>query len=342
MKKIWQFLSVLLEFLNLKCFRDVRIAMSRLPPLRALQIFETVGHCGGVSQAAKRLNISVGAVSQQMKLLDEALGMSLTVKEGQRLRLNAIGQRFHARCSIAFEELRAAVSEVERSKNPNNLYVSGLPSLMTKWLAPLTYEWQHEDSDLDIYLDGTLADTSEEENADFRIGYGEPGQDAGHSVVLFRDCVVPACSPTLLGHPGNVEHAGDLLQYPLIRIDSRPKFDSPPSWAEWFELEGAAVEQTIAIRRSFSSSSMAIQAAIDHQGIVLAQFSMIARDIDEGRLIIPWQRAMPLPSPYYLSWHPNTLQKAQCRAFQRWLIGRGRTQEVITDSLIAMQPASKK
>ncbi|WP_338525399.1 LysR substrate-binding domain-containing protein [Pseudomonas batumici] len=311
--------------------------MSRLPPLRALQVFETVGHCGGISHAAKRLNLSVGAVSQQMKLLEEALGMNLTVKEGQRLRLNAIGLRFHARCSSAFEELRAAVFEVERSKNPNNLYVSGLPSLMTKWLAPLTYEWQHEHADLDIYLDSTLADTSEEENADFRIGYGEPGQYAEHSVVLFRDCVVPACSPTLLalpGYPGGVEQAADLLQYPLIRIDSRPKFDSPPSWAEWFEREGVAVEQAIVIRRSFSSSSLAIQAAIDHQGVVLAQFSMIARDVDEGRLVIPWQRAMPLPSPYYLSWHPNTLQKAQCRAFQRWLIGRGRAQEEITDALM--------
>ena len=311
--------------------------MSRLPPLRALQIFETVGHCGGISEAAKRLNISVGAVSQQMKLLDEALGMSLTVKEGQRLRLNAIGQRFHARCSLAFEELRAAVSEVERSKNPNNLYVSGLPSLMTKWLGPLIYEWQHDHSDLDIYLDGTLAETLEEENADFRIGYGEPGQYGAHSVMLFRDCVVPACSPRLLGRPGPVEQPADILNYPLIRIDSRPKFDSPPSWAEWFGLEGVAAEQAIAIRRSYSSSSMAIQAAIDHQGIVLAQFSMIARDIDEGRLIIAWPRVMPLPSSYYLSWHPNTLHKAQCRAFQRWLIGRGRAQEKMTDGLLAEQ-----
>jgi len=308
--------------------------MSRLPPLRALQIFETVGHCGGISQAAKRLNLSVGAVSQQMKLLDEALGMSLTVKDGQRLRLNAIGQRFHARCSTAFEELRAAVAEVERSKNPNNLYVSGLPSLMNKWLGPLIYEWQHEHDDLDIYLDGTLADTSEEENADFRIGYGEPVQYAERSVVLFHDCVVPACSPALLGHSGTVGQAADLLQYPLIRVDSRPKFDSPPSWVEWFGLEGEVVEQTIAVRRSFSSASMAIQAAIDQQGIVLAQYSMIARDIAEGRLIIPWPRAMALPSPYYLSWHPNTLQKAQCRAFQRWLIGRGKAQEDMTKRLI--------
>ncbi len=176
---------------------------------------------------------------------------------------------------------------------------------------------------------------------DFRIGYGEPGQYPEHSAVLFRDCVVPACSPGLLGvpgSPGRVEQAADLMQYPLIRIDSRPKFDSPPSWDEWFEREGVSVEQAIVIRRSFSSSSMAIQAAIDHQGVVLAQFSMISRDIDEGRLVIPWGSAMVLPSPYYLSWHPNTLQKAQCRAFQRWLMGRGRAQEDITRSLIAAPP----
>ena len=87
-----------------------------------------------------------------------------------------------------------------------------------------------------------------------------------------------------------------------------------------------------------SSASMAIQAAIDHQGIVLAQYSMIARDMAEGRLIIPWPRAMALPSPYYLSWHPNTLQKAQCRAFQRWLIGRGKAQEDMTERLISALP----
>ena len=305
--------------------------MSRLPPLRALQVFETVGHCGGISQAARRLGISVGAVSQQMKLLEDALGMKLTLKDGQRIRLNTVGERFHARCSTAFEELRVAVSEAERAKNPNNLYVSCLPSLMVKWLAPLVDEWGSGESDLDIYLDSTLEDTSEEEIADFRIGYGEHPQHAAHSVRLFRDCVVPTCSPLLLERVGC---ARELLEHRLIGIDSRPKFDSPPSWTQWFEALEGKTGVPIAIRRNYSSSSAAIQAAIDQQGIVLAQFSMIARDVGAGRLVIPWPFAVPLPAPYYLSWHPNTLHKHQCRAFQRWIIGQGQKQDKITAAML--------
>src|ERR1700712_1003098 len=116
--------------------------MSTLPPLRSLQVFEAVGHCGSVAQAARHLEISAGAVSQQMKILEDALGLSLMYKDGQRLRMNASGQRFHSRCTLAFEELRLAAAEVGRSKNPDHLYVSALPSVLSKWLAPLTYEWE--------------------------------------------------------------------------------------------------------------------------------------------------------------------------------------------------------
>ncbi|MGY2330701.1 LysR substrate-binding domain-containing protein [Pseudomonas sp. SDT2931_S440] len=306
--------------------------MSRLPPLRALQVFEVVGHCAGMSQAAIRLGISVGAVSQQMKLLEDALGMKLTLKDGQRLRLNSVGERLHARCTAAFEELRLAVAEAERAKNPNNLYISCLPSLMTKWLSPLIDEWGQDETDLDIYLDSTLDDASGEESADFRIGYGEHPEHAGHSVPLFRDCVVPTCSPQLLER---VACARDLLDYRLIGIDSRPRFDSPPSWTQWFsELEGQT-GQPIVIRRNYSSSITAIQAAIDRQGIVLAQFSMIAGDLRAGRLVIPWRFAVPLAAPYYLSWHPNTLHKQQCRGFQRWMIGQGQKQEKITAAMLS-------
>lgn len=302
--------------------------MNRLPPLRALQVFETVGHCAGISQAATRLGISAGAVSQQMKLLEDALGMKLTLKEGQRLRLNSVGERLHSRCSAAFEELRLAVAEAERAKNPNNLYVSGLPSLMTQWLSPLVNEWGRDETDLDIYLDSTLDDASGEESADFRIGYGEP---VGQGVPLFRDCVVPTCSPQLLAR---AQSARELLGYPLIGIDSRPKFDSPPSWTQWFSALEGDTGQPIVIRRNYSSSITAIQAALDGHGIVLAQFSMIASDVNAGRLVIPWRFAVPLAAPYYLSWHPNTLHKQQCRRFQRWMIGQGQRQEKITAAML--------
>lgn len=310
--------------------------MSLLPPLRSLQVFEAVGHCGGISQAAKHLGISTGAVSQQMKILEEALGLSLTHKDGQRLRLNASGQRFHSRCTSAFEELRLAAAEVERSKNPHNLYVSALPSLLSKWLAPLTYEWEKESGSPTLYLDSTLTETLDEEGVDFLISYGVNLEAGAHSLELFQDCIVPACSPKLTESRATFTEARALLQLPLITIDSRPKFDSPPSWHEWFESAGARIDQPINVLRSYSASSMAIQAAIDHQGVVLAHYSMIEKDLAAGRLIIPYYYAIQLSLPYQLCWNPNTLHKPQCRDFHRWLVARGRDQQKRTDELLAL------
>lgn len=107
--------------------------MNSLPSLRALQVFEAVGRFGGIVEAAKRLGISAGAVSQQMKLLEDTLGLSLTLKVGKRIRLTAAGQRYHDSCAAAFESLRIAQVEVERSKNASNLRISALPSLLSDW-----------------------------------------------------------------------------------------------------------------------------------------------------------------------------------------------------------------
>lgn len=306
--------------------------MSQLPPLRALEVFEAVGLCGGITQAARRLGISPGAVSQQMKILEEAVGLSLTVKEGQRLRLNAAGQRFHEGCGQAFERLRAAYAELERSKNTNNLYISALPSLLSKWLAPQVAEWQVGYPELSLYLDGTHTEPSEAQanGVDFRLSYGEGIHDDQHTIELFRDCVVPACSPHLLAEP---VAPGQLLEHPLITIDWRSKFDSPPSWEQWFQATGVGVVQ-ITNYRIYSLSSMAIQAAIDGQGIVLAQYSMISRDIANGQLVLPCLRALPMPASYYLTWNPGSIHRSHCRAFQRWLIDRGRDQQEVSQRLL--------
>ena len=309
--------------------------MSSLPPLRALQVFESVGHHGSISRAAQHLGISVGAVSQHMKLLENALDATLTVKEGQRIRLSAIGERFHARCQTAFEELRAATAEVERTKTSATLHVSSLPSIMAKWLSPLMYDWNKSRSRVEVYLDSNLDDTSEAEDADFRIGYGQGGSNLENRAELFRDCIVPVCAPAFMGGASTVARPESLLAYPLICIESKPKFDSPQSWPDWFEDCGSAVDGPVPISVRFSSSSIAVQAAIDGHGIVLAQYSMIAADLKAGKLVVPFHHAMELPSPYFVSWDRNALYKPQCQDFHRWIIARGREQQRAVQEVIA-------
>ncbi|HDR9834376.1 LysR substrate-binding domain-containing protein [Burkholderia pseudomultivorans] len=310
--------------------------MSTLPPLRALQVFEAVGRCGGIAEAAKRLGISAGAVSQQMKLLEDTLGLSLLEKDGKRLRLTTAGRRYHERCADAFERLRIAHAEVERARHDRNLRISALPSLLSKWLAPRVIEWQRAYPELSVYLDGTHAEPSPDGcEIDFRISYGDRVADVDNAIELFRDAVVPACSPQLLRECAPLETPADLLPFPLIAIDWQPKFASPPSWQDWFDAHGVDASAASPVRLALSLSSIAIQAAIDGHGFVLAQSSMICDDVAAGRLVVPIASGLPLPWPYFVAWKKSAFDKPECRNFHRWLLTRAREQQEVSDRLVA-------
>lgn len=309
--------------------------MDNLPSLRALQVFDAVGRFGGIVEAARRLGISAGAVSQQMKLLEDSLGLSLTFKVGKRIRLTAAGQRYHDSCAAAFESLRIAQVEVERTKNASNLRISALPSLFSDWLAPLIYAWQSEHPDLNLFLDGSHTEpASDGYEIDFRVTYGHYALTE-NAVELFRDCVVPVCSPKLLRGDAPLRSPADLLNYPLLSIDWLPKFASPPSWRDWFDAQHVDHSQLRDGYRVYSLSSMAIQAAVSGQGVVLAQCSMIANSLADGRLIMPFARGLPLPSPYFLVGAKDAFDKAHCREFHRWLVSRGRDQMLINEQLLS-------
>ncbi|RQS14999.1 LysR substrate-binding domain-containing protein [Burkholderia sp. Bp8998] len=313
--------------------------MSTLPPLRALQVFEAVGRCGGIAEAAKRLGISAGAVSQQMKLLEDTLGLSLLEKDGKRLRLTAAGRRYHERCADAFERLRIAHAEVDRSRHEHTLRISALPSLLSKWLAPRVLDWQRAYPELSVYLDGTHAEPAPDGcEIDFRISYGERVADVDNAIELFRDVVVPACSPGLLRDRSPLAAPADLLPFPLITIDWQPKFASPPSWQAWFDAHGVDASMAAPVRHAFSLSSVAIQAAVDGHGFVLAQSSMICDDVAAGRLVVPLASGLPLPWPYFVAWKKSAFDKPECRSFHRWLLMRAREQQQVSDALVTACP----
>jgi LysR family transcriptional regulator, glycine cleavage system transcriptional activator len=310
---------------------------TNFPSLRALQVFEALGRCNGVAEAARRLGISAGAVSQQIRLLEDSLGMHLTQKDGKRVRLTELGRQYHASCTAAFESLRVAHSEIERAKNQRNLSVSALPSLLSKWLGPRMLEWQSQYPDLSVFLDGTRTEPSPDGyEIDFRISYGESGWNPDNAVELFLDHVVPVCSPRLLASKEPLASPAELLEFPLISVDWRPKFASPPSWREWLvanQVDCAGLNDN---RQVFSLSGVAIQAAIDGYGFALAQCSMVSDDLAAGRLVMPFALGLSLPSPYYLSWKPHTFDKPHCRTFQRWLITRGKEQQTLNDSMLSV------
>lgn len=300
-------------------------AMPRLPPLKALQAFDALARTGSVGLAARDLGVTPGAVGQQLRKLEEALGVALVEHDGRGLGLTPLGRTYHAKIRegfAAFAEagtlLRAAAADV--------IVVSCLTTVLGKWIGRRMRDW----TDLGSHARIALIGSDEEPDlargeADLRIYYGDRAHPP-HRAELFTDQVVPACAPQLI-EGRSLSAPDDILRFPLLHIAWNPRFVEGPGWADWGRLIGRTVPEP---DLTYSQSGGAIDAAIAGQGFVLAQMAFIGPELEAGRLVVPHDLRLPLPLPYQLAWTPASLEKPGARAFHRWLLGEGRAQGLVS------------
>lgn len=293
--------------------------------LRAIQAFEAFGRIGSVTGAADELGVSAGAVSQQIRKAEEALGVPLLERRGRTVTLTSLGCMYHAAVSLGFDKIREAGEMLERARSESVLTISCLPSLASKWLAPQLFDWQAHHAGTTVRLIGAEPESRfGQDQLDFRISYGSKIRDYDHYVELFTDWVVPACSPTLLArHP--LRNPADILERPLLGIEWARDHRSPPTWAEWAASIGVKYRRTTG-EVAFSLSSAAIDAAVNGRGYVLAQLSMATDDIASGRLVVPFNLHMPLPDAYFLAWDRSALQKPLAAELRAWIISTAKVQ----------------
>ena len=211
----------------------------RLPPLRALETFEAICRHGGVARAAEELGVSPGAVSQQLRLLEDHVGRALFRRTGRRLELTAAGKPYFEMVFEGFERLRDAQKLLDREIA--GLAISALPSLMLKWLAPRVYGWQQARNFIDLRLEGHhREDGLENGTVDFRLTYGSRVVLHHRSAELFVDRVVPMASPTLVRGPLSQSPLApaDIARLPLVHVDWRPDHQNGPTWDDWFAAAG--------------------------------------------------------------------------------------------------------
>ncbi|WP_101267031.1 LysR family transcriptional regulator [Thalassospira marina] len=297
---------------------------SYLPPMRALQVFEALGRLGSVAGAAQELGVTPGAISQQLKILEEHLSMKLINKDGRRTALSDEALAYHRLVSEGFDRLRMAHTVLQRAKMGADLKVSGLPTLLLKWLNPLLHDIQPHLGDVPLRLEATHLEPDPEMPVDmFRLTYGDVAQRFPHARKLFTDICFPACSPAFLDQHPSARTAEGLLDLPLIDIDWGPAYNSVPRWADWFAAHGlvGARFKTVAVH---SLSSTALEAAAGGQGVVLAQRAFVRFDLELGRLVRLSDDSMPMPLPYYVCWGDTTLDQPKAREFLNWLIAISR------------------
>ena len=310
-------------------------APQQLPPLRALQAFEAVARTGSVMAAALEMGVSAGAVSQQVRKLEDLLDLRLFERRGKGMELSTWGRLYHKELGSAFDRLRSAQQSLWRLRTESGLAVSCLSSVASKWLGTLLFDWHAMHADSRLRLIGAESEPDlQSGEADFRISYGQQSRHHAHHAELFTDWVVPACSPGLLvSRPINTP--ADLLALPLIGIGWESAHLPPPNWTDWARSAGMD-DNAVASMLSFSLSGAAIDAALAGRGLVLAPMSMITENLIEGRLVLPFDHRLQLPQPYFLAWDRAALNKPFGREFQQWMMAAGRRQAGISSGNIPL------
>ena len=293
---------------------------SILPPLRAMHAFESFGRLGSVSAAARELGVTPGAISQQIKLLEEHLRMPLIAKDGRRASLAPKAKAYHAVLSAGFEKLKQAQHLLSQQVADLDVHVSGLPTLLLKWLNPRLHRFEASFGEASIRLEATHVEPDPEFlDHMFRLTYGAVSYMFPHSRVLFRDTCFPVCSPDFLkNHPDALDPA-KIAQLPWIDIDWGPAYSTVPRLSHWLVDQGLPklAHKPMSVH---SLSSSALEAAASGQGIALAQSSFASTDIELGRLVRMSQESVQMPEPYYICWGPHMMENEKSRNFLNWML----------------------
>ncbi|MEE4378330.1 MAG: transcriptional regulator GcvA [Candidatus Competibacteraceae bacterium] len=301
----------------------------RLPPLNALRAFETAARHLSFKQAAEELNVTPAAVSQQIKQLEHYLDIELFQRSNRMLQLTDIGRRFLPKLQEGFACFAAAMEEVTGESELNVLTVSVAPSFAAKWLVPRMNNFITVHPKIDIRVSASMTPIDlqsvvdmkefQRDGVDLTVRFGR-GQYPGFRVdKLFAVSIVPMCSPRLLEGAQPLSKPEDLRYHTLLHDEILVVDDRHPDWRMW--LEEAGVEGVDTKRgQHFNHTALALEAAVEGQGVVLSIKNLALADLAAGRLVVPFDLDIPLEFAYYIVCPEATADEPNIVAFREWLL----------------------
>ena len=284
-----------------------------------MQAFESAARHLSFTLAAQELNVTPGAISQQIRQLESHLQQRLFKRLNRSIVLTDAGQLFLPMVSAGFEQLHAAVSALENTGD-GPLTITSAPSFVSKWLIPrlASFKRQHPDIDVRIDTSDRLVDFSRED-IDVGIRFGDGEYPELDTVFLFSFDLVPVCSPALLQDGPGLKDVSDLKHYTLLHSNYDELDPGWPDWAMWLKVvEADDVDASHGI--FFNQSDQIFQAALDGQGVALLANVMADPEIAAGRLIQPFSARLPVKLNYHLVTSPYKAGIAKVAAFRQWVL----------------------
>jgi LysR family glycine cleavage system transcriptional activator len=307
---------------------------NRLPPLNALRAFEAAARHLSVKKAAVELNVTPAAVSHQIRMLEDYLGVQLFHRYNRALELTDAARASLPKLREGFDCLVQAVERLRSHVSGGVLTVSAAPSFAARWLMPRLHRFIAAHPEVDVRVSARMrrvsvdgkGDVAERatveawlDDSDIAILYGRGNYPSLWVKKLLDLTITPICSPQLLKGDHPLKSPADLSRHMLLHDDTGDLYDNEPFWDVWLREAGV---NGVDSRRGphFSHAVLAFEAAIDAVGVVATMPVLAAEDLATGRLVAPFDLRVPLASAYYLVCHESASTRPAVALFRDWLL----------------------
>ncbi len=290
----------------------------RLPPLNALRAFEAAGRHVSFTRAADELHVTPGAISRQIKTLEDFLGVELFERGNRDLRITDAGRAYVGSLTEIFERINGATTRLLNAHRERPLHVHCAMTFTLRWLMPRLPRFHKLNPKREIRLTTTLAPAPmhllDSGDVDLTIQLGRGDWDGLVAHRLAGGELIPVCSPKLFPKTLALARVGELRGQMLLHSLARPE-----DWRDWLEAAGASgIDPARGLR--FETSALAYQAAIDHMGVAIGQMALVIGDLEAGRLVPAVDFVFQSGNAYYLTYIESAAKNPQLIEFRDWII----------------------
>lgn len=294
----------------------------KLPPMNALRAFEAVSRLGSVSKAAEELCVSQGAVSQQLRNLEDHLDRELFIRTPNSFKLSDEGEIFAAVVQRSLGEIAIASQEVARAKTRRGLTISASPGFAQKWLIPNLETFYESFPDVPIAIDRTnKVATFKNDGIDAAIRFtdSDDGFNGLDSVLLFHPKIFAVASPAYIAKHGKLESLAEPGTHHLI--DGRYKFkEAVALHIKWQDIvSGNQIDPSVQCE-FFPDIDQAFNAALLGRGIALVPHNMMEEEIKAGKIEYAHPESIPARYKCYFVSPSDARPNGDLIAFRDWLV----------------------
>lgn len=289
--------------------------MTAVLPLLALRAFTEVGRCGSVKAAAQSMGVSPGAVSQQIRILEDRVGFSLFVRSPRGIKLTQRAEQVHETLLVSFDNIDKSLRSLKAMRRERRVAISTTPTFAASWLIPrlLTFYQRFPHIELSVEASNQLVDLKHG-NIDIALRHGLGCYAGLNSLRLVAPRLIPVASPALLASGPKIEHVRDCLCFPLLQEADRL------DWHLWLQAQGIDDEARARRGPSYEDDFLLARAAVTGQGIALVPEFCVEEELRDGKLLKALDHPWPARFAYYAVTLPEAQQRDEIQAVLQWLV----------------------